>query len=218
MRGRWCARHRGVVRADERLVCLITARMAERRLSLRALARRAGVSHSSVSRLLHGRVRATVGLLSALAPVLGLPAEDLLAAAGLTGGQGDDLLKALRSAGLEPAPELVGRVRAALDRLREYAAGDEARESVRESFERKLATLGARGPLVERLRALGRLYLEEDTARPEARLTAGAAVLYFLQAVDAIDDFIWPIGYLDDALAVTLTEAELRRLDDAPGG
>lgn len=52
-----------------------------------------------------------------------------------------------------------------------------------------------------------------DTTAPEmARLAAGSAVLYFLQAVDAIDDFLWPIGYLDDAIAVALAEMEVRRL------
>jgi len=44
------------------------------------------------------------------------------------------------------------------------------------------------------------------------RLTAGSAVLYFLQAVDAIDDFIWPVGYLDDAVAVALADAEVRKV------
>lgn len=33
--------------------------------------------------------------------------------------------------------------------------------------------------------------------------------------MDAIDDFVWPIGYLDDAVAVALAEAEVRRLQGA---
>jgi transcriptional regulator with XRE-family HTH domain len=203
----------GVVRADERLLRLITGRMAERGLSMRSLARAARVSHSSLSRLLSGRARATPGLLRAVAPVLGLPADELLGAAGLAAEDAGDVLEALRGLGLDPAPpELVGRVRDELARLGEYAGTGEARALARHGLERKLEALGARGPVAERLQALGRLYLADATAPEEARLAAGGAVLYFLQAVDAIDDFMWPIGYLDDAVAVALAEAEVRRV------
>lgn len=212
-----CAAHRGVVRADRDLSRLIRERMAAAGLSLRALARAAGVSHSSVSRLLSGRSRPTPGLLRALAAPLGCPAGELLRAAGLEGGPADPW-EALRGLGLEPVPpELVRRVAEGLERLREYAATAEAAALAREGLTRKVAALGARGPVAERLLALGRLYLEPGTAQEAVRLVAGSAVLYFLTAVDAIDDFTFPIGYLDDAIAVALAEAEIRRLG-APSG
>lgn len=44
-----------------------------------------------------------------------------------------------------------------------------------------------------------------------ARFAAGSAVLYSLDAVDAIDDFRWPIGVIDDGLAVALAEAAVRQ-------
>jgi transcriptional regulator with XRE-family HTH domain len=211
-----------VVRADGGLVRLIGARLAERGLSLRALARRAGVSHSTVSRLLRGQSRPTAGLLRALAPTLGVAPEQLLAEAGLPAAGGavveESALSALRGMGVDPAPpELVGRVREALARLREYAGTEEGRALVRDGLERKVAALGARGPVIERLRRLGRLYLEGTGAPAAARLAAGSAALYFLHAVDAIDDFIWPIGYIDDAVAIALAEAEVRRAGGEAG-
>jgi len=210
----WCAAHRGVFRADRGLVCLIQERMAAAGLSLRGLARAAGVSHSSVSRLLSGRTRPTPALLRTLAPALHCPPVELLRAAGIEPATVDPW-ETLRSLGVDPAPpELVARIAERLERLREYAATDEAVALARDGLQRKVAALGARGPVIERLLALGRLYLQGGPAPPAARLIAGSAVLYFLLAVDAIDDFIFPIGYLDDAVAVALAEAQIRRMGD----
>lgn len=221
MRETWCAPHQGVVRAEDRVVRQITRRMSDLGLSLRALARRAGVSHSAVSRLLSGRARPTAGLLRALAVPLGLAVDELLAAAGLptaVGAPPGDAWEALRGLGVEPAPPaLVLRVAERLERLREYAATTEGLALAREGLERKVAALGARGPVIDRLRTLGRLYLEGTGAPEAARLAAGSAVLYFLMAVDAIDDFMFPIGYLDDAVAIALAEGEVRRLWDPQG-
>lgn len=217
------------MRTGGHLVQRIRERMAALGLSQRALARRAGVSHSAVSRLLSGRARPTAGLLRALAAPLGLPAEVLLRDAGLLGGASEpppptaqrggpsgegpaDLWQALRALGVEPAPPgLVARVAERLERLRAYAGTEEARAAVREGLERKLAALGAQGPVVERLRELARVYLDDATPAA-ARAAAGSGVLYFLLAVDAIDDFVFPVGYLDDAVAVALAAAEVGRL------
>ncbi len=213
--GRWAAR-RGVVRADRDLARLIRRRMSEAGLSLRGLARAAEVSHSSVSRLLSGQTRPTPALLRALAPALGCPAAALLSAAGIAPPM-DDPVEALRTLGVDPAPpELIAHVAERLERLREYAATDEALALARDGLERKLAALGARGPVVERLLALGQLYQQGGGAPREVRLVAGSAVLYFLLAVDAIDDFLFPVGYLDDALAVALAESDIRRRTRGP--
>lgn len=219
------------MRAEPELTEVLRERLAASGMSLRALARAAGVSHSSVSRLLRGRVRPTPGLLLALAGPLHCPPTVLLHAAGLVrppGGDGDgpaaspplsvpsaEPWDSLRAFGLEPVPaELPAAVRERLARLREYAATPEAVELAREGLQRKISALGARGPVIDRLQALGRLYLdgEDGAAPPAARLAAGGAVLYFLLGVDAIDDYLFPIGYLDDALAIALAEAEVHRL------
>ncbi len=231
---------RGVGAADEQdPVLLIAARLRQSRLSVRELARRAGVSHSAVSRLLGRRARPTAGLLCALGPPLDLPPDLLLSGVRRPAGRppvapaageaaeggprtpaGADTWAALRAIGLDPAPAaLVERIQERLGHLREFAATAEGRMQAREGLGRKVAALGARGPVIDRLLALGRLYLEDGPAPPAARHAAGSAVLYFLLAVDAIDDFVWPIGYLDDALAVVLAEADVRRAlaASAPG-
>ena len=196
---------------DDHLVRRLRARLAAEGLSLRGLARRAGVSHSTLSRLLAGRSHATPHLLRAVAVALDIPPEELLAGDDQGPAESETVWGILREMGMDPAPtELVARVREGLIRLREYAATDEGRALVRDGLERKVIALGARGPVIERLRSLAHLYLHADQIPEAARLSAGSAALYFLNAVDAIDDFMWPIGYIDDAVAVALAEAEVR--------
>lgn len=203
----------------DRLGPLLRARIAARGRSLRAVAREAGVSHSTLSRLLNGHTHPTRRLLVAIAPVLGIPVGELVAAAGTAPAEQDSVWAVLRDMGIDPSPgELLGRVREGLVRLREYAATEEAFSLAREGLDRKVTALGARGPVIEKLRALGRLYLDGGDAPWEARLAAGSAVLYFLHALDVIDDFMWPVGYLDDAVAVALAEAEVRQLLAADPG
>lgn len=198
---------------DDRLVHRLRTRLSAEGISLRALAQRAGISHSAASRLLSGRSRPTARVLRALAIALDIPPEDLMG--GGADGQPEvgSVWGLLREMGLDPAPAaLLAQVRADLVRLREYAATAEGQALVRQGLEGKVLALGARGPVIERLRALAHLYLDGSPIPEEARRAAGSAALYFLHAVDAIDDFMWPIGYLDDALAVALAEAEVRRI------
>ena len=186
--------------------------MREKRLSVRALAKQAGISHSAVSRLLNGRSRATVQTLGALAPVLGLTLEDLLRV-DPRGHEEKEYPGLLEHLGVDSrSPALVLRVRGELDRLRAFAGTREGRMVARDLFFRKVEDLGATGPLMDRLRTLHSVYLDQEAETPAVRSAAGSAVLYFIQAVDAIDDFLWPIGYLDDAIAIELVEQEIDRL------
>lgn len=196
------------------MISLLRACLASRGISLRALGRATGVSHSSVSRLLAGRARPTPGRLRAIAPALGCPAEALLAAAGLgRSAAADDPWDTPRRLGVAPAPPaLVVRVAQRLERPQACAATTAAVETVRTGLEVKLAASGAGGPVIERPRALGRHYLDGTDAPVAARHAAGSAVLSFLLAMDAIDDFLFPLGHLDDAIAIARAEAKVRRL------
>ncbi len=186
-------------------------RMAAEGLSLRALARRAGIEHSTLSRLLRGKSRPTMTLLATVAPHLHIEAAELLQAAGILPEEPARVpWQALHAFGLDPAIDTT-LVSDQLVRLRLYAESAEAREIVTERLEPKIEQLGARGPAIEHLRQLAHTYLNEQEP-PEVRTLAGSGVLYFLMAMDHIDDHLFPIGYLDDAVAIALVEQELTKL------
>ncbi len=46
-------------------------------------------------------------------------------------------------------------------------------------------------------------FSNEDTPSAE-RAVLGSALLYFILSTDIIPDYIFPIGYLDDAIAVQM--------------
>lgn len=196
---------------EDRLARLMQERMAAEGLSLRALARQAGIDHSTLSRLLRGKSRPSMTLLAAVAPHLHLETTELLQAAGVLPEEPARIpWEALHEFGLDPTIDTT-LVTDQLLQLRLYAESAEARAIVRERLEPKIKELGARGPTIEHLRQLAHTYLNEQEPS-EVRMLAGSGVLYFLLAMDYIDDHLFPIGYLDDAVAIALVEQELTKL------
>ena len=45
-----------------------------------------------------------------------------------------------------------------------------------------------------------------ETISKEERAVLGSALLYFILSTDIIPDYLFPIGYLDDAIAVELAK------------
>ncbi len=48
-----------------------------------------------------------------------------------------------------------------------------------------------------------------ETISKEERAVLGSALLYFILSTDIIPDYLFPIGYLDDAIAVELAKEKL---------
>jgi len=183
-------------------------RLDARHMSLRAAARACGVSHSTLSRLLAGRLRPSAGLLLAIADALQEPAAAMFAHAGLPPLQAGEL------------PALDPGVAAALDRaslrqdltrLAADAQSPEAAAAIEREFEGKLRVAGAAGPAADRLLALRRVYTDAGAPRP-ARAMAGGALLYFLRGADRIDDARFPYGYLDDVAVADMAWSEIESL------
>ncbi|MCL6594844.1 MAG: helix-turn-helix domain-containing protein [Firmicutes bacterium] len=197
----------------------LAARIAAGGWSLRALGARAGVHHTTLSRLMAGRAAPTPRLLRLLAPHLGLDPDRLVALA--RAGAADE----------EPAwgvPEGIGpgHVRATLEQLAALAGGAEVEGLVRAGYGPKRALLaqsGMAGPALARLDALFELYAQGGDDLPQAlRRRVAAALLYFVLSVDAIPDDRFPVGYLDDAWVAELVwrevDAHRRALGPQGGG
>jgi transcriptional regulator with XRE-family HTH domain len=199
----------------------LKALVAARGLSLRSLATRVGVHHSTLSRLLAGRVTPSPRLLAALAAELGIEADGLAALAGAPPA-GEEAVAWTLPPHVGPA-----EFRATLERLATMAGGAEVEGLVRAGFGPKRAVLGQTGmagPALARLDALYDLYVGRDGQRLPTglRRRVAGALLYFVLSVDGIPDDLFPVGYLDDAWVVDLVwrevEAYRRLAPDAGGG
>jgi transcriptional regulator with XRE-family HTH domain len=193
----------------------IRAYMRREGLSMRALALRVGVNHTTLSRFLAGRTTPSPRLLAALAPHLGIGLERLLALAR----QGDLVDEAGSPAwGLpDVGPE---EFRATLDRLAAMAGGSEVEGLLRAGYGPKRALLaqsGMAGPSLGRLDGLYDLYVGRvgPPLPPALRSRVAGALLYFVLSVDGIPDDLFPVGYLDDAWVAELVWREVEAFQRA---
>ena len=124
----------------------------------------------------------------------------------------DELLKSLN---LFSEQCLTDRVAQELFRYEQYAQTEEGQRMIRDGFPAKVNQVGGAGPFIEQLKQMHKQYCADDIT-PEERTILGSALLYFIIATDIIPDYIVPIGYLDDAIAVRLVLnrlAQLKRME-----
>ena len=91
-----------------------------------------------------------------------------------------------------------------------YAMTEEGQEMIVEKFPDKRRQIVGAGPFVEELDEIYSRFSQSDITMEE-RCILGSVLLYFVLATDVIPDYIFPIGYLDDALAVQIARDRLSR-------
>lgn len=177
--------------------------MDARGMSVRGLARCAGVHASTVSRVLRRRRALTAGMAARLRDCLeaGRPVAEQGLFAGATGALAD--LCAAVGARLD-----IARISEDLAKFETYAATQEGERVIRTSFVEKVDATGGAGPVIRQLRDYYDAYCQLDCGQPQ-RAIMGSALLYFVQSVDAIPDYLFPVGYIDDAVALQLVAARL---------
>ena len=186
--------------------------------SVRRLARCAGLSHSTVSRLWRGKLNPSARVLRTLEACLTEPGQRI----GTQGAaerrpSGAEPQGKRGIAGLLPRGVTPGELLSALDALTTLAGGPEVQTMVRVGFEAKREQLdkaGLGGPMLSRLDRLYRLYVGADAVEspqlpPGMKARIGACLLYFVLSADRVPDEVLPFGYLDDAWIVERVTHEL---------
>lgn len=196
---------------------VIKAAMAERSLSLRRLSELCKISPSTVSRILSGKQPASIGHLQAFSRCLHIPLENLLKAAGLEIGISTDenseiilslVNDVLKSYDIE-FDRFIFEIRKDLKKYEQYARTAAGKDAIERDFQATIDSLNSEGVIIERLHKLHQLYLSEEHPIPIQSIS-GSALLYLISMPDIIPDFAFPIGYLDDAIAVVLTVKRLK--------
>jgi uncharacterized membrane protein YkvA (DUF1232 family)/lambda repressor-like predicted transcriptional regulator len=185
-------------------------------LSLRKVAASVGVNPATLSRVLAGKVRPKPELLKAVADRVGAEHQELLVAAGYLEDRPSTLDRVLREfvpAGGGVAATLGDpeRLSKELKTFEAYAATPEGQRRLTNELLPKLRALGAAGVFADRLKAMYR-YFADPAAPPAPKLALGAALLYFVVSIDLVPDFLFPVGYLDDAVVVTLVWNQWRQV------
>jgi len=185
-------------------------------LSMRKLSEMTDVDVATISRIINGKRKATPEHLRKFAESLGVPATELFIAAGypidqqLTSSRSDihssidSIQRTLESSDLYNPTFSTEDVNQHLVNYQQYAQTVEGEETILNGFENKLTNTGSIGPFINQLKDMfDKFRLKKGT--PTELAIIGGALIYFIVSVDAIPDYIFPVGYLDDAIALKLT-------------
>lgn len=194
-------------------------RMAEQDCSMRQLSRESGVCTASISRIINGKQPAQIYHLQAFSTALGIPMEQLLLAGGAIGTQPMNenvsfILETIQSILLHfdiNIYTVVDEVEQQLKKYEGYAKTEEGKEMITSQFHRKVKSINGTGYMVDYLHEFYRLFLGE-TAGVQEKAVLGSVLLYFILSADIIPDYAFPLGFLDDTIAINLALKRLPHL------
>jgi len=180
--------------------------LKESKMSMRGLARETGIDASTISRLVNGKRQPTLEHLRLISASLHVPiayfleGEEHLDSAGSVGEAMDHLL----AENLVPMQEIEER----LEACRCDAETEAGRQTILEQFEQKLKEISGQGSFLERLKYFYNRFTERNGSKRELMLI-GSVLLYFILPLDAMPDYLFPVGYIDDAIVAQIVSRKL---------
>lgn len=209
---------------DNQLGETLSSLLKARSLSMRKLSTLSGIDTATISRIVNGKQKPKLSHLERFAVHLGVPASHLLQAAGFGGMTADEhpfanihstlssITEILQASKLIGHPFKVEDVQQELAKYEPYALTEEGQRIIVKDFPMKIASVNGAGPFIDELKKLYEHFCANEVP-VEKRAIMGSALLYFVLSADVIPDYVFPIGYLDDAIAVQLVLARLYRED-----
>lgn len=190
--------------------------LKERSLSMRKLGELTNIDAATISRIINNKRQANLQHLEQFADSLEVPLTDLVEAAGYTVNENkkdshleshiyaDIIQKILASSNIVSPDFSEVVIEQQLSNYNQLAQTIEGKSEILKGFGVKLESIGSIGPLIGQMLELFRKFRMEQGSPGELAIIGGA-LLYFIIPVDAIPDYLFAIGYLDDAIAVQLT-------------
>lgn len=199
---------------------LLKKLLEERSMSMRKLSELTEIDTATISRIINGKRKANLQHLKKIADSLDVPISELIKGSSQSIEQAksaiheniDDLIDMLQSSLINSNTYEDGfsidQVGKALKNYEQFSQTEEGKHLILNRFHEKLKNLDSIGPFIDQLTELHEIYLKKE-AQPSKLLLIGSALIYFIMPVDVIPDYIFPIGYLDGAIAVKLVAKQL---------
>ncbi|MEH7108078.1 helix-turn-helix domain-containing protein [Bacillus sp. JJ1764] len=195
----------------------------ERSLSMRKLSELTEIDPATISRIINGKRKANIEHLQKIADKLGIPISELLDAAGYSNERKmnipesdffmsvDHIQQLLESSNLLDNDFSISSVEGQLAHYEQYVQTDEGKENILKSFKEKLKKIGSIGPFINQLQEMYEKF-RFNKGTPRELVLLGSALVYFIVSVDVIPDYIFPVGYIDDAMAIQIVTRSLLKL------
>lgn len=206
-----------------KLGLLLKITLRERSLSMHKLSELTGIDTATISRIANGKQPANPNHLQKFARTLNIPIEQLLLTAGYNIEPSryrsksdihtvvDAIQSVLKSSNLIDLLYITERIEQELSKYEQYAQTEEGQQIIRADFAAKVNQVSGTGPFIDQLKQMHQQFCLDGIPINE-RAILGSALLYFILSTDIIPDYVFPIGYLDDAIAVNLVLNRLSQI------
>lgn len=195
--------------------------MDQQSISIRQLSRTTEISAPTISRIIAGKQAAGVYHLQMFAKHLQVPIETLLEAMGVTNLKQSANCSCAAFGTLQEIFEdchinlvsLTEDILKELNKLEQYAKTREGKRAILKDFMPKIQEMDSIGPIIDKLQRFYDQFCSPQIAE-EQQAVIGSALLYFIWTAEVIPDYLYPVGHLDDAIAVTLVERKLLTMEE----
>lgn len=212
---------------QEKLIKRLKQALYEEHLSLRKLSDKIKIDVATLSRIFNKKQRPHIDHLEKLAIGLNLPLEALLADMGyiqekeqhIKGGALGKLIhenemnnKAIFEACTSLEDEkIIKDIEKQLAKYEQYMNIAEGEKMIKEQFKTKVEAVGQIGPIIDLLREFYEQLCKKDISTAMFVLI-GSGLLYFIISPDVIPDFLFPLGFVDDVIALKIIKWKLEHL------
>lgn len=186
-----------------------------RAMTIRKCSEHTGIDKATISRIINGKRKANIQHLEKFASCLNVPLAELMQAAGYqihseeSQSNSDmytsvkEIQQTLKASDLYPDDFSMNEVQQQLDGYEEYAQTEEGKQIIHNQFKKKMDEVGSIGPFIKQLKNFYAQFVQYK-GTPLTLAIMGGVLLYFITPVDVVPDYIFPIGYVDDAVAVQI--------------
>ncbi|MBS4190488.1 DUF1232 domain-containing protein [Bacillus sp. FJAT-49705] len=202
---------------------LLKELLKQRSFSMRKLSELTKIDTATISRIINGKRKATPDHLHKFSECLDVPVTTLFSAAGYLNKQkqekaySEDIYLSVESAqhffkssNISNNKFTIESVENHLETYQQFSQTDEGKETILNGFEEKVKKLGSIGPFISQVQEMFDQF-RSMKAMPQQLAVIGSALLYFILPLDVIPDYLLPIGYLDDAIAVQLVLEDITK-------
>lgn len=201
---------------------LLKTLLKEKSTSMGELSKKSGIDKSTISRIANNKQKPNINHLEKIAIHLNVNLEELLKASGYEFKNSnnkqifnidsdfsnfDDVLG---FANLINDKNFNGNIEKELSKCKLYVQTDEGKKLLFDNFSKKIDSIEKQGQFTDRLRDM---YAEFCTGKLGIKkyLLIGSMLLYFFISTDVIPDFVFPIGFMDDLVALNMVTKLLRK-------
>lgn len=194
---------------------LLKALLKQRSLSMKKFSELTDIDTATISRIINGKRKANPNHLKKFSNCLEVPLSELFAAAGYPIEKNkemqlddihstiNDIQEVLKTSNIYNETFTIDSVKQKLDSYTKYALTKDGKRFILMNFDKKVQKVGGIGPFIDHLKDMFLKFSGMQGSTRELALIGGA-LLYFISPIDVIPDYLFPIGYIDDALVIKL--------------